>query len=48
LILAQALVFAAKMTAIELIHTRELAGAAITEAGGLGADVGVVQLDFNF
>jgi hypothetical protein len=25
------------MTAIELIHTRELAGAAITEAGGLGA-----------
>ncbi len=29
-------------------YVRELAGAAITRAGGHGADVGVVQIDFNF
>ena len=29
-------------------YVRELAGKAITEAGGHGADVGVVQVDFNF
>jgi hypothetical protein len=29
-------------------YVRELAGKAITEAGGHGADVGVIQVDFNF
>ena len=29
-------------------YIRELAGQAITQAGGHGANVGVVQVDFNF
>jgi hypothetical protein len=29
-------------------YVRELAGKAITEAGGHGADVGIVQVDVNF
>ena len=29
-------------------YVREVAGAAITRAGGHGADVGVIQVDFNF
>ncbi len=29
-------------------YIRELAGRAITQAGGHGADVGIVQVDFNF